>query len=261
MSASATVAAPSRFKGDAVAATLRHAAIVVVGFWITGALVGGIGSRLVMRLAALAAPEVRGAVTENGNVVGDITIPGTIGLMLFAGVGSAIFGAGAYTVIGPWLPRSSLARGFVLGGFLLALLGGTVVDPGNADFVILGDRLLNVAMFSALFIAFGLVASVAVAFLEGRVPPAPRLSPRMWALTVLCSLPIVPGIIGIAFGIAPRLGFALVGAWTAMLSSRSLDRRGLPGTARLVRAAATAVLLAVVMLAAADFLDGVATIL
>ena len=261
MSTTATVAAPPRFWGDAAAATLRHAAIVVVGCGITGALVGGIGSRLVMRLAALAAPEVRGAVTENGNVVGDITIAGTMGLMLLAGVGSAIFGAGAYTVIGPWLPRSTLARGLVLGGVLLALMGSSVVDPGNADFVILGDRVLNVAMFSALFITFGLVASGAVAFLEGRVPPAPALSPRMWGLTVLCTLPIVPGMIGIALGFAPRLGILLVGAWAAMLSSRSLDRRGRLGAARLVRATATALLSAVVTLAAADFVVGVATIL
>ncbi|HWL90908.1 MAG TPA: hypothetical protein VNP90_06040, partial [Actinomycetota bacterium] len=65
MSATATAAAPPRFRGDVVAATLRHSAIVVVGCGIAGALVGGIGTRLVMRLGALAAPEVRGAVTEN----------------------------------------------------------------------------------------------------------------------------------------------------------------------------------------------------
>jgi hypothetical protein len=244
-----------------VAAALRHTAIVVVGCGIAGALVGGIGSRLAMRLAALAAPEARGALTENGNVIGDITFAGSIGLMLFAGVASAIFGAAAFTVIGPWLPRSTVARGLVLGGFLLALMGSTVVDPGNADFVILGDRVLNVAMFSALFIAFGLIASGAVAFLEGRVPPPPSLSPRMWALTVLCTLPIVPGMIGIAFGIGSQLGLPLLGAWAAMLGSGALDRRGRRGAARLVRAASTAALLVVVTLAVADYVDGVATIL
>lgn len=261
MGATATAAAPPRYRGDAVAAALRHSAIVVVCCGIAGALVGGIGSRLVMRLAALAAPEARGALTENGNLVGDITLAGTIGLMIFAGAASAIFGAGAYTVIGPWLPRSAVPRGLVLGAFLLALMGSTVIDPGNADFVILGDRVLNVAMFSALFVVFGLVASGAVAFLDVRVPPAPQLSPRMWALTGLCTLVIVPGMIGIAFGIEPRLGIPLVGAWAAMLGSRTLDRRGLAGAARLVRAAATVVLLAMVTVAAADYVDGVVTIL
>jgi hypothetical protein len=244
-----------------MAATLRRIAIVVVGCGIAGALVGGISSRLVMRLAALAAPEVRGTLTENGNVIGEITLQGTIGLMLFAGVGSAVFGAGAFTVARPWLPRSTALRGLVFGGFLLALMGSNVVDPANADFVILGDRLLNVVMLSSLFIAFGLVASGAVAFLERRVPPSAALSPRMWALTVLCALPIVPGLIGVAFAIAPQLGVPLVGAWGAMLYSVSLERRGLRGAARVVRATATDVLLVVVAVTGAEYVDGVATIL
>jgi CBS domain-containing protein len=261
MSAAVTTAAPPRSVGDAVAATLRHTAIVVVGCGVAGALVGGIGGRLVMRLAALAAPEVRGALTENGNVVADITLEGTIGLVIFAGASSAIFGAGAYTVAGPWLPRSALARGLVFGGFLLALMGSTVVDPGNADFVILGDRLLNVAMFSGLFIAFGVVASAVVAFIEGRVPLAPALSPRMWALTVLCALPVIPGLAVVTLGFAPGLGIPLVGAWATMLVSTALDRRGLRGPALLARASATAVLMVVVAIAGADYVDGVATIL
>jgi hypothetical protein len=244
-----------------MAAALRQTAIVVVGCGIAGALVGGIGSRLVMRLAALAAPEVRGALTENGNVIGEITLGGTIGLMLFAGVGSAIFGAGAFTVAQPWLPRSTALRGLVFGGFLLALMGSNVVDPANADFVILGDRVLNVAMLSSLFIAFGLVASGAFAILEGRVPPSAALSPRMWALTVLCALPIVPGLIGVAFAIAPQLGVPLVGAWGAMLYSFSLEKPEIRGPARLVRAIATVVLLVVVAVTGAEYVDGVATIL
>jgi hypothetical protein len=244
-----------------VAAALRETAIVVIGCAIAGALVGAVGSRLVMRLAALAAPEARGSLTENGNVIGEITLAGTIGLMLFAGVGSAIFGAGGFTVARPWLPRSTVLRGLVLGGFFLVLADGNVVDPANADFVVLGDRLLNVAMLSSLFIAFGLVASGAVAILERRVPPSGAMSPRTWALTAMVSLPIVPGLIGVAFAIAPQLGLPLVGAWGAMLSSSSLERRGFRGPARLVRTIATLVVSGVVAFAAAEYVDGVATIL
>ena len=244
-----------------MAAALRQTAIVVVGCGIAGALVGGIGSRLVMRLAALAAPEARGTLTESGNVIGEITLQGTIGLMLFAGVGSAIFGAGALTVARPWLPRSTMLRGPVFGGLLLALTGSNVVDPANADFVILGDRLLDVAMLSSLFIGFGIVASGAVAFLERRVPPSAGFSPRMWALTVLCALPVVPGLVGVAFLIAARVGVPLVGAWGATLYAASLDRRDLHGPARLVRATATAVVLVVVAMSGARFVVGVVTIL
>jgi hypothetical protein len=261
MNAILTREARPRPIGDTVAAALRQTAIVVIACGVAGALVGGIGSRLVMRLAALAAPEVHGMLTENGNVIGEITLAGTIGLMLFAGVGSAIFGAGGFTVARPWLPRSTVLRGLVLGGFFLALMGRNVVDPANADFVILGDRLLNVAMLSSLFIAFGLVASGAVAILERRVPPSGAMAPRMWALTAVFALPVVPGLIGVAFAISPRVGLPLVGAWAAMLSSISMERRGLRAPARVVRGVASVVLLAVVAIAGSGYVDGVATIL
>ncbi len=260
MSAAVTAAAPPRSVGDAVAAMLRQTAIIVVGCGVAGALVGALGSRLVMRLGALAAPEVRGAVTENGNVVGDITFLGTIGLMIFAGVGSAIIGAGAYTVAGPWFPRSTVARGLVFGGFLLAVGGSNVVDPGNADFVILGDRALNVAMFSALFIGFGLVASGAVAVIDRRVPPAREFSTRMWTLALLCALPAAAGVAFLILGSAQR-GLPLVGAWAVMLLSTWLSGRGLRGHATLSRATATMLLVVVVAIAGADYVDGVATIL
>jgi hypothetical protein len=160
-----------------MASRLRETAILVAAAGIAGVLVGGLGSRLVMRLSALAAPEVQGTLTENGNVVGEITLEGTIALMIFAGLSSAVFGSGAFVIAKPWLPRRTVPRGLVFGAFLLALAGAAVIDPANADFVILGDRLLNVTMFSSLFVAFGLVASAAFAVLDRGVPPAASLSP------------------------------------------------------------------------------------
>ena len=261
MSVTATAAVPSRPFGDTMASRLRETAIIVAGSGIAGALVGGIGSRLVMRIAALAAPEVRGTLTENGNVVGQITLEGTIALMILGGLSSAVLGTGAFVVVRPWLPQRTVLRGLVFGGFLLALTGATVVDKGNADFVILGDRLLNVTMFSALFLAFGLVASSAFTFLEHRVPPAASLSPRMWALTAVGAVPILPGLIGVAFAFAPQLGVPLIGAWVAMLWASAVDRRGRHGLARLIRAGATAGMLVIVGLAGAEYVDSVATIL
>jgi hypothetical protein len=244
-----------------MASRLRETAIVVAGSAIAGVLVGGLGSRVVMRISALAAPEVRGMVTENGNVVGEITLAGTIALMVFAGLSSTVFGTGAFVVARPWLPRGTVPRGLVFGAFLLALTGAAVVDRANADFVILGDRLLNVAMFSALFLAFGLIASSAIAVLDRRVPPAASLSPRMWALTAVCALPVVPGVIAIAFAFASQLGVPLIGAWLAMHAASAVDRRGRHGLAQLIRAGATAGMLVVVGLAGAEYIESVTTIL
>ncbi len=261
VSATATVSAPSRTRGDVMAARLRAAAIVAIGSGMAGALVGGLGSRLVMRLAALAAPEVRGAVTENGAIVGEITLSGTVALVVFAGVASTALGAGAFVLVKPWLPERTVLRGMVFGGFLLATMGSSVIDAGNADFVILGDRLLNVVIFSALFLAFGVVASAAFTALEARVPEAAALSPRMWAVSAICSLPLIPGVIGMAFGFGPRLGIPLIAASAAMVAVPSVERRGRHGLAQLIRVGATAAMLVVVGLACADYVDNVITIL
>jgi hypothetical protein len=261
MQAMLRTADPTRSIGDEVAAALRRIALVVVASGVAGVLVGGIGSRVVMRIAAIAAPEARGLLTENGNVVGEFTLAGTIGLLVFAGILSAVAGAGAFVVADPWLPRRTVPRGLVLGGILLALFGPAVVDPANADFVLLGDRALNVAMFSALFLVFGLVASGGLAALDRRIPPASRFTPRSWTLALVVSLPAVLGVIGIAFGFDAWLGLPLVAARIALVPACLLDRRGSFGAARVVRSVATAALIAVVAIAGAAYVDAVTTIL
>jgi hypothetical protein len=254
-------AAPTRSIGDDVAAALRRIALAVVACGFAGVLVGGIGSRVVMRIAAIAAPEARGLLTENGNVVGEFTLVGTIGLLVFAGIASAVAGAGTFVLTDPWLPRRTVARGLVLGGILLASFGSAIVDPANADFVLLGERALNVAMFSGLFLAFGLVASGGLAVLDRRVPAAATFSPRSWALALLVAVPAILGVIGVAIGFDARLGVPLVVARGSIVLAQVLDRRGSPMTARLVRAAATATLIAVVTIVGLAYVEAVVTIL
>jgi hypothetical protein len=257
----ATRTATSRSIGDGVAARLREVAITVVAGGVAGVLVGGLGSRLVMRLAAIAAPEARGAVTENGNVVGDITLAGTVGLVVFAGLASAVIGAGALVVLRPWLPEAPAARGLLLGAILLALFGTAVVDPANADFVLLGDRALNVAMFSALFLAFGLVASVTGAVLDARILPAEHFGPGAWLVSLLVAAPVVPGVLGVAFASASRAALALVGASVVMHAAPAVERRRGRAAATLVRGLATLVMLAAIAVAGAGYVDAVRTIL
>ena len=253
--------ADGRVVGDTIAAGLRRIAIAAAASGFAGLLVGGLGSRLVMRIAALAAPEARGLLTENGNVVGEITLAGTIALVVFGGIGSAIVGAGAFVVFDPWLPRRTMSRGLVLGGFLLAFAGPLVIDAANADFVLLGDHVLNVTLFSSLFLAFGLVASGAAAFLDRRIPPAGSFSLRQWMLSTVVGLPVVPGIIGFALSVAPGLGLTLVGARAAVAAGRALDRRGRARIARGLFVTATAAVASVLALSGAEYLRNVGTIL
>jgi hypothetical protein len=228
-----------RSVGDAMAARLRETSLLVVACGVAGALVGGIGSVLMIR---------------------PITLESTVGPMLFAGLGSAILGAGAFTLLRPWLPSGTVVRGSVFGGLLLALIGDRVVDPANADLVLLGDPVVNAVLFSGLFVAFGLVASGTLALLDGRLRPAPALSPRSWALTLVGALPVVPGIVGLVTILSLRHGIPLLGASAAMVVAGWVDRRGRPGAAQLVRAGAAAALVAILGLTGAASLDGLLAI-
>ncbi|MCD6020683.1 MAG: hypothetical protein K0R20_393 [Actinomycetia bacterium] len=116
-------------------------------------------------------------------------------------------------------------------------------------------------MFPALFLAFGVVASAAYAALEARVPAATALSPRMWAVSAICALPLIPGVIGLAFGFETKLGIPLVAAWVAMLAVPAVERRGRHGTAQMLRVGATAGMLVVVGLSGAEYVDNAITIL
>ncbi|MGH2540756.1 MAG: hypothetical protein ACRDGK_09560, partial [Actinomycetota bacterium] len=120
---------------------------------ITGVVVGGFGARLAMRLSAMATDDSRiGMITENGNRIGDITGGGTVGLVLFVGLVSGLATGIFLFALRTVLPARFLPLSISI--VLLGLGGVTVIDPGNPDFTILGNRPLNVAMFMALFPAF-----------------------------------------------------------------------------------------------------------
>jgi hypothetical protein len=138
-----------------VSALLRSLAGCVAAGVVVGLLVAGLGSRVVMRILALADADARGTFTENGNRVGDITVGGTLGLIVFVGIPSGV-AAGLIVFLGRrWLPSRLVWRGLALSLVLLALLGGTVLDADNVDFRLLEPAGLAVALFGALFFVAG----------------------------------------------------------------------------------------------------------
>ena len=161
----------SGFNELRVATALRHVALIGVAGVTAGLLVGGIGGRIFMRLSAMIAPErAVGAFTENGNVIGDITVGGTVAFVLFIGVFAGGFGAVIYTISEPWLAWAGPMRGIVFGVFLLATGSTVVFDPENFDFAILGNDWRNVLMLIVLYLAFGPVLVALIGVLEKRLP-------------------------------------------------------------------------------------------
>jgi hypothetical protein len=125
---------------------------------IAGILVGGLIGRVVMRVAgSTAGPGLVGAFTANGNRVGDVTFGGTAAIVVFVGLGAGLTGGVLYAVVEPWLRQLRPWHGLVYGCGLLVAFGFAVLDPSNLDFQRFGSARLNVAMFAALFLVFGLV--------------------------------------------------------------------------------------------------------
>ena len=135
---------------------LREIAAGSLSGMAVGIVVGGLGSRLVMRLSAIAAGSgVQGITTSNGNRVGEITAGGTIALIIFSGLFTGLLGGLLYAALRPWLAPLGRWRGLLFGLGLLGLAGSLILDSANSDFIILQPPLLNVAMFAALFVIFG----------------------------------------------------------------------------------------------------------
>ncbi len=135
----------------------REVTACITAGGVAGIVVGGLGARLVMRISAIAAGDAaRGILTENGNRVGAITGDGTMALIVFGGLFTGLLGGLALLSVRALFPHRLLVLTFAT--VLLGLGTPEVLDAGNADFVLLGDRPLNVAMFLALFVLYAVMA-------------------------------------------------------------------------------------------------------
>ena len=174
---------------------LRFLGVAAVAGVLTGIVVAGLGGRLVMKVIAVAAgPSAVGRVTGNGNTVGDLTLEGTVALVVFSGVFEGLVGGLLYLALRPWLTPLRAWRGLGFGVAVLALMGHVVLEPDNFDFRVFGSVGLSVGLFAALFLLYGLV----IAPVFERVASA---AGRSRAAAVVAWLGVVPAILFIALGI------------------------------------------------------------
>jgi len=207
----------------------RHVGTASLAGIAAGVLVGGLLGRVVMRISGfMAGPALAGVHTENGNVVGDITVAGTFALIMFVGLPSGILGGLLYALLEPWLRRLRPWHGLAYGAALLATTGFTFLDPVNFDFRRFGMPLLNVAMFAALFVLFG----VATAWLfdrllvlrTGTTGVARAVDILAWLGLLLAGL-VVLLFLGGAAGLEPILAIVIV---AVLLVPAIVRWRGLP---------------------------------
>ena len=237
-------------------AVARHLGLGSFAGLIAGVVVGGLLGRIVMRISGfMAGPALAGVHTENGNVVGDITFPGTLALITFVGLPSGLVGGVLYALLEPWLRRLRPWHGLAYGIALLATAGFIFLDPVNFDFRRFGVPAVNVVMFAALFVLFG----VATAWLFDRLGAVRAGSgTAARAVEIIAWLALVPAVLAVvlflggAAGLDPLLAIVVL---AVLLVPAIVRWRGLPP------AIGYASLILVLLLGAAQTLSGLPMLL
>jgi hypothetical protein len=214
---------------------------------IVGIVVGGLGGRLLMRLAAILQGDAVGAVTQNGNRIGDITLVGTLGLFAFGLVAGLLVGT-VWVIVSPWIPGRPRTRALLAAGIAMSIGTPELVDGRNPDFVILDHDLFVVASLVALVGLIGLSIALLDGWLDRRLPHAisgRRMPAVVYAIVALLGAPLIFPFVLLVFlaadsyGAPLRAGFALlvVGLctvvwWGFRVRGRSIAPRGLVVTGR-----------------------------
>lgn len=176
---------------------------------VSGLVMIGAGGRLAMRLlAATAGDGAQGRITEAEEIVGSISLGGTLGFIIFMGVLGGLATGVIFMLVHRFLPPGRW-KGIAFGVVALVLVG-TQIDPlrpENTDFDVVGPGWLSVVIFICLGLGHGML----LAALAGRYSRAlPLLSSERKVIAAHSPLLIfVPGF-------ALLLG-AVVGAVAAVI--------------------------------------------
>src|SRR5262245_1590854 len=174
-----------------------------------------------MRLAALIVPDAAGAVTENGNVIGQITFEGSSLFIFFTGLFGGAVVAAVWVVIRPWLPAGIGARAAVAIPIAIALGTSALIDDANLDFAVLRRDPVVIASLLALIGAFGPAVTAVDGWLDRRLPrPASTrgiAAGACWLVTalglVLTVVLVVPTFVQLGMAFA-AIGLLVVGLMT-----------------------------------------------
>jgi hypothetical protein len=216
---------------------------------LTGILVAGVGGRIVMRAAALLVPDAAGRLTENGNRIGEITLPGTLGLVLAGGLFFGLAGAVLWVVASPWIPGGRWTRALLAMPVAVSLTGTLLIQASNPDFAVLRHDATVVVLLLALVALAGFAMAGFDSWLEGRLPAAG--SGPSDAIYLALSLAggglVFPIVLRMYLSEERLLGLALVGVGVATLIHWTVRSRRLPPPLWLVIVGRGSLLVAVVV--------------
>ena len=224
---------------------------------IVGILVAGLGGRLVMRLATILHEDTVGLRTENGEIIGAITLNGTLALMTFGGLAMGLLAGTIWVIVSPWLPGRGLGRALVTAIAAVALGTPPLIQRSNPDFVILERDPVVVALLVGLVGLVGLSIALLDDALDTRLPH-PRRGVRVpiagylivTGMGLVLILPIVVDFMmnGPEYRTGIRAGWGLACVGLCTLTWWLLRVRGRSAPPRALRLAGQASLLVTVVL-------------
>ncbi|WP_432479154.1 hypothetical protein [Nocardioides sp. GXQ0305] len=167
---------------------------VLAGWFVVGVL-----SRLAMLLLAILNPVATGVTSDDGFVMGQFTLSGSLNLLFLAGTPLGLLGAGLYAAvrglrIGPaWFRLLSVSVGAGL------VVGSQLVHVDGVDFRLLEPLWLAIGLFVLLPIVFVAVLSAVSEWLLARPVPTPLVVAGLAAWLVV--FPLLPLVAALAIGL------------------------------------------------------------
>jgi hypothetical protein len=152
--------------------TLREISRGGIAGLIVGVVVGGLGGRVFMRIAALLHPEATGMATANGNLIGDITLSGSLALIVFVGLFAGLAAGVIWVTVQTWIPGTGLRKAVFTMPVAVAIGARGLLAVPNPDFRILGDDPVIVALIIAFAATLGLSMALVDGWLDRRLPHA-----------------------------------------------------------------------------------------
>lgn len=194
--------------------------VFLVAASASSVLIIGAGGRLVMRALAITSPEARARLTEAGELVGFITVEGSLGYLVFGAIPAAFASAALYLLIEPWLPPGRW-RGPSFGALGLVTTS-TFLEPlraDNIDFDIVGPGWLAVLLFSGLAVLQGAFLAAVTGRLSRSLPLLSRHNWPAYAAPTVLAILLFP--LGILLALGGLVALAFPRLLPAVLSARA----------------------------------------
>jgi hypothetical protein len=141
--------------GQVAPAAARWVLATALAGACTGLIAGGIGGRLAMlALRVTSAESVRGMVSDDGFVIGRVTLGGTFSL-LAVGAAFGVLGGFVHRLVAPWLIGPGWFRRLTTATGCGVVVGAIIIHPDGVDFTALTPHWFAVALFVAVPALYG----------------------------------------------------------------------------------------------------------